>query len=425
MLDDEAHCAHMLQDLLSLHHYSVDSSTLPERALEQLEEIPYDLVISDYRMPGMDGAAFLKCVRELYPKLPFIFVSGLMNTSDLVKVANLDVSVVLEKPLDLPQFLEQVARFAVPMADGEQTQASHSMRAPASLAAAALPDEPLYMSAQSSLSQALLRDVWMTAQASNYLYLLETSMGEGELIAKDLSRWKGNRDKPIHSFDWQQLSDDFDLKLGGLLADVEKSDVVCIKVGASANLKAVNGWLRASRFAVDEICCLLIASHTELDNFEGVAGLTGFRIPALMQRPSDVSEYIVRFMRLACERIGKRPVIQFSEAAVYALLSHPWSSCREIQSTMTQLACELDVATITLQQLSSFLPAGCQSVPLPSQRLSNYLKQAQHSYLQQIEASHVGSRNEFLKSLELDDMTLSQTADLSQLPLIVAELGDL
>ena len=66
-------------------------------------------------MPVMDGADFLKKARELYPNLPFILVSGLMNTPELVKVANMSVTLVMEKPLDTAAFLRHVARFSEPM----------------------------------------------------------------------------------------------------------------------------------------------------------------------------------------------------------------------------------------------------------------------------------------------------------------------
>ena len=120
VLDDEENYAEMLQELLRDNDYRVDTATRPERAIDRLEEIPYDLVISDYKMPVMDGADFLKKSRELYPNLPFILVSGLMNTPELVKVANMSVTLVMEKPLDTEAILSHVARFSEPMTEEEK-----------------------------------------------------------------------------------------------------------------------------------------------------------------------------------------------------------------------------------------------------------------------------------------------------------------
>lgn len=74
-------------------------------------------------MPIMDGAVFLKKAREVFPELPVILVSGLMNTPELVKVANMGVTLVLEKPLDTRYFLEQVKRFVQPMTEEEEAAA--------------------------------------------------------------------------------------------------------------------------------------------------------------------------------------------------------------------------------------------------------------------------------------------------------------
>lgn len=122
VLDDEENYAEMLRDLLQEHNYRVDMATRPERAIDQLEDIPYDLVISDYKMPVMDGADFLQRARELYPNLPVILVSGLMNTPELVKVANMGVTLVMEKPLDTDKFLGEVAKFSTPMTAEEREE---------------------------------------------------------------------------------------------------------------------------------------------------------------------------------------------------------------------------------------------------------------------------------------------------------------
>ena len=59
-----------------------------EKALDKLEHEYFDVVVSDYNMPGMNGLAFLKAVRRnsKYSDIPFIFYSG-MGGPELVEVA--------------------------------------------------------------------------------------------------------------------------------------------------------------------------------------------------------------------------------------------------------------------------------------------------------------------------------------------------
>ncbi len=56
--------------------FKVDTKGSAKEALQELETQRYDLIVSDYQMPEMDGIGFLKAVRERYPRLPFIILTG-------------------------------------------------------------------------------------------------------------------------------------------------------------------------------------------------------------------------------------------------------------------------------------------------------------------------------------------------------------
>jgi response regulator RpfG family c-di-GMP phosphodiesterase len=62
--------------------------TSPLQALEYVREHPVDLVISDYRMPEMDGAAFLTRVRELQPFSARIIISAYTDIDGIMRAIN-------------------------------------------------------------------------------------------------------------------------------------------------------------------------------------------------------------------------------------------------------------------------------------------------------------------------------------------------
>jgi len=55
---------------------SVSIASSVENALKLIDTTPYDVILSDYQMPGMDGIGFLKILREKQCPVPFILFTG-------------------------------------------------------------------------------------------------------------------------------------------------------------------------------------------------------------------------------------------------------------------------------------------------------------------------------------------------------------
>lgn len=66
----------------------VDTCSDPRQALEKAFDKTYDLVLSDYRMPGMTGVAFLKEFRELQPNAARLILSGYADLNGLIAAIN-------------------------------------------------------------------------------------------------------------------------------------------------------------------------------------------------------------------------------------------------------------------------------------------------------------------------------------------------
>ncbi len=77
-VDDESSILQGLQRVLHPYRdqWEMAFAQGGDAALAMLEAAPFDVIVSDMRMPGMDGAALLACVRERYPEIIRVILSG-------------------------------------------------------------------------------------------------------------------------------------------------------------------------------------------------------------------------------------------------------------------------------------------------------------------------------------------------------------
>ena len=88
IVDDEPNVLKSLVRLLIDTNYKVVTCESAEQGLEKLEEEDVHLVISDYRMPGMNGVEFLSRVKEKYPDTIRLILSGFADASAVVGAIN-------------------------------------------------------------------------------------------------------------------------------------------------------------------------------------------------------------------------------------------------------------------------------------------------------------------------------------------------
>ncbi|AZE87840.1 HD domain-containing phosphohydrolase [Pseudomonas orientalis] len=88
LVDDEESILNSLRRLLRSQPYDVVLATSGAQALEIMATRPIDLVMSDARMPGMDGATLLAEVHRLYPGTRRILLTGYADLTTIVKAIN-------------------------------------------------------------------------------------------------------------------------------------------------------------------------------------------------------------------------------------------------------------------------------------------------------------------------------------------------
>ncbi len=92
LVDDESNVLNALKRVFRKEKYTINTASNAQEALDYLKTNPCQLVISDFKMPGMNGAQFLQEAKKLYPNMIRIMLTGQADT-DAVMAAIKDGAV--------------------------------------------------------------------------------------------------------------------------------------------------------------------------------------------------------------------------------------------------------------------------------------------------------------------------------------------
>jgi len=107
LVDDEINSLKVLSASLSSSGFAIDTALSGEEAFAMFKGTPYDLVISDYKMPGMDGERLLEKVKTLAPETPFVLLTAYGTIELAVNAMRKGAYTYLTKPVSL-DILESV-----------------------------------------------------------------------------------------------------------------------------------------------------------------------------------------------------------------------------------------------------------------------------------------------------------------------------
>ncbi len=110
LVEDERSMLFTLSNLLKHRGHEVIAALSAERGLEALGENQVDLVISDLRLPGMDGISLIAEVRKRCDDVVPIIISAYGTLGNAIDALKMSVCDFLRKPFDLTTFEETLAR---------------------------------------------------------------------------------------------------------------------------------------------------------------------------------------------------------------------------------------------------------------------------------------------------------------------------
>lgn len=116
LLDDHFEVLLAMRTLVASLGYAVRSAAEAREALRMLKRESVDLVITDLKMPGMDGVEFVKVAREQGYTGKIIVVTGFPEMTAMVNAQGMQVDGVLLKPVQMQKLKTELARLLAPTA---------------------------------------------------------------------------------------------------------------------------------------------------------------------------------------------------------------------------------------------------------------------------------------------------------------------
>jgi two-component system NtrC family response regulator len=191
IVDDEARICSLLVRALEAEGLNAESALDPEEGLERLKEHPFDIVITDLRMPGIDGLELLRRAKVIRPQCEVVLMTGHASVETAREALKRGAVDYITKPFEIDKELLPVIFDVLHAAEGEEEESLPT-------APPKDDDEPLSGCVGSSdVIRSILEKVRKVAR-SNAPVLLRGESGTGkEIFANLIHRFSPRADRPM------------------------------------------------------------------------------------------------------------------------------------------------------------------------------------------------------------------------------------
>lgn len=359
VVDDDADMLRLLSMRLQAAGYRVATAASAESALAQLELERPQLVISDVRLPGLDGLALFDEVHRRHPSLPVILLTAHGTIPDAVEATRRGVFTYLTKPYDSKELLERITQALAMASPAEASpQADEGWRADIISRSARMAD--------------LLAEARMVAR-SDASVLLRGDSGSGkEMLARAIHRASARAGKPFIAVNCGAIPEAlleselfghvkgaftdavtnreglFQAANGGTLLLDEIGDMppaLQVKLLRVLQERAVRPVGSSQSHAVD--VRIISATHRDLEAAMAAGqfredlyyrlNVVTLTLPTLAERREDIPLLANHFLDKLATKYGRR-LSGFAPEALKALIAAPWpGNVRQLYNVVEQV----------------------------------------------------------------------------------------
>lgn len=397
IIDDDRDMCLLLKRFLTRHGFEVLEAYNGKKALELLEEVEPSLVMCDFRLEDMEGNVLLGKIKDKYPHLPVIIITGYSDIKIAVEVMKMGAYDYITKPLFPDEILVTIRKAletsatpveakVKPASDEPSQQPRPDSNAPKEASRPAVIHSGEYIFGDSPVFRSILQQIDLVGP-TNYTIIIYGESGSGkEAIAQEIHKRSKRKNKPFVAIDCGALSKElagselfghekgsftgalnqkigsFEIANGGTIFLDEVANlsydiqVSLLRVVQERRMRRVGG---TKDIELD--VRMIVASNEKLWDY---ARKGRFRedlfhrfnefsidVPPLRQRPDDIMLFANHFLNMTNQELGKN-VRRFSPEVESIFKSYVWyGNLRELKNVIKRATLLTDSETIEASSL--------------------------------------------------------------------------
>jgi DNA-binding NtrC family response regulator len=207
VLDDEPDIRGELNEFLTSRDINVHEAATPSEAFRILNGTPVDIAILDIRLPEMNGLDVLKKIKQAYPKIQSIIISGHGDMDSVILALRLGAVDYFQKPFQLQEMLSTIEKTRKHTRQSHQFNGDHFGY---TLDKVMNPDSSTSLIVAGPAMQAIVEKMRLVARSKDTTVMITGESGTGkELIARGIHYMSPSRkDKPFHAVNCSTIPDE-------------------------------------------------------------------------------------------------------------------------------------------------------------------------------------------------------------------------
>jgi len=436
VVDDEMIVCESCKRILEEEGYEIETALSGKEAFEKMKVSPFDIVITDLKMPGIDGMEVLRTFRKEYPDSIIIMITGFSTVETAVEAMKLgafdyipkpftpdEVTIVVKKAIEkkslmleniyLRQELQEKYGFHNIVGKSKKIQEIYRI-----IAKVATTDSTVLIYGQSGTGKELIaRAIHFNSPRREKQFVpvdcavLSENLLESELFGHVRGSFTGAVTTKPGLFEVADGGTVFLDEVGNISLSIQAK---LLRVLQEREFTPVGG-TKAKKVDIRLIAATnkdlekMIKEETFREDLYYRLNIVPIYLPTLKERQEDIPLLAVHFLKKYAEEMGKT-IKGFTPEPMEKLIRYPWpGNVRELENVTERTVVMIDDEMVRVEHL--FLPGQQEKeilenqIPLTSDELKEIKKQVRGKAVEEIERAFV------LNALERHQWNVTRAAE--------------